>query len=88
MESFKSAAFIDHPSISSEYVKFLSVNTGIEAIHKLEATVSTLQDQAVVQAKAVRDATTAASSASNKADEAKRLVAALEKRLSKLESKK
>jgi hypothetical protein len=88
MESFKAAAFIDHPSISSEYVKFLSVNTGIEAIHDLEVKVLALEEQAKILSKAAKDATTAASSANNKADEAKRLVIALEKRLTKLEAKK
>jgi putative heme degradation protein len=88
MEEYKSLNFMDHPSISSEFVKFLTVNTGIDAVDKLVQKVALLEEASKAATKEVKAATTAASTASNKADEAKRQVAALEKRLLKLETKK
>jgi hypothetical protein len=32
MAAFENANFEDHPSISSEYVKFLAMNSGFEAL--------------------------------------------------------
>jgi hypothetical protein len=88
MEEFKSMNFMDHPSIASEFVKFLTINTGLEAVDKLELKVAALEETAKGLVKELKAATTAASSASNKADEAKRLAIALEKRVVKLEAKK
>ena len=62
----------DHPSISSEYVKFLAMNSGLQKVAKLEKEVEVVQ-------KAVKKAATTtaeraaktANTASNRASEAK-----------------
>jgi hypothetical protein len=45
MAAFENANFEDHPSISSEYVKFLAMNSGFEAIEEITGKIKTVQDQ-------------------------------------------
>ena len=42
-EIYLKAHFKDHPSISSEYVKYLASNTGYEQIEKISVTLTSLQ---------------------------------------------
>jgi hypothetical protein len=46
MATFENANFEDHPSISSEYVKFLAMNSGFEALEIVSGKLKSLQDQA------------------------------------------
>lgn len=87
MNQFKSQGFKDHPAIASEYVKFLATNTGIESLERLITRVATIEDQVKEIAKSVKAATTSSTTASNKADEAKKTIAALEKRIATLEKR-
>jgi hypothetical protein len=43
MVAFEIANFEDHPSIASEYVKFLATNSGLEVVTKLEEEVTSLK---------------------------------------------
>ena len=43
MSSYLKANFKDHPSLSSEYVKFLASNTGLNQVEKLSSKVKDIQ---------------------------------------------
>jgi hypothetical protein len=73
--------------VSSELVKFLLVNTGYESIAGLEAKVSSLEIQTAELQRITKNSDRSAVTASNKADELKKLCDALTKRVTKLESK-
>jgi hypothetical protein len=83
----KNNNFKNDPLVSSELVKFLAVNTGFESLEKLIREVAELKDKVIVSSKAVAVAEKSASTASNKADENKKLIDVLLKRVTKLESK-
>jgi hypothetical protein len=85
MAHYKELNFRDHPSVSSEFVKFLSTNTGIDSIEQLEVKTSSMEENLKGVSKDVKGAVTTSATASNKIDELKRIVQALEKRVQKLE---
>ena len=87
MSSFRRLGYKNHPAISSELVKFLAINTGFEAIEQAVLHVATLSAEMVEVKKLVAAATKSSISAANKADETKKLVDGLQKRVAKLESK-
>jgi len=82
---FKSIGFKNLDIVSSELVKFLLTNTGYESIQVLEQKVVSLEAGKKEAEKALKSATSAATTASNKVDECKKLMIALEKRVKKLE---
>ena len=43
MAGFENANFEDHPSIASEFIKFLATNTGIEGMAGLQSDVATMK---------------------------------------------
>jgi hypothetical protein len=88
MHQFKTQSFKDHPAIASEYVKFLVTNTGIDSLERLIKRVDTFDESIKELQKLVKAATTAATTASNKADEVKKFNADLSKRVSALEKSK
>jgi hypothetical protein len=45
MAAFESSNFEDHPSIASEYVKFLATNSGLEVVSKMEEEVVHMKKQ-------------------------------------------
>ena len=73
--------------VSSELVKLLLVNTGYESISGLESKVATLEAQVSDLQKTTKAAEKAATTASNKADDLKKVCDALLKRITKVESK-
>ena len=81
----KSLGLKDLEIVSSELVKFLLTNTGYDSIEKLEKQVATLLTSYSDVSKVAKGAASSANTASNKVDELKRQVNALEKRLAKLE---
>jgi hypothetical protein len=44
MAAFENSNFEDHPSISSEYVKFLAMNSGFEALEEVAGKLKTMTD--------------------------------------------
>jgi hypothetical protein len=87
MSEYLTFKFKKHPSISSEYVKFLASYSGIEAVVKL---TDGLKKMGLDVRDAVSKSTNAvkkADSAGNKADEVKTKLQSLEKRVVKLEQK-
>jgi hypothetical protein len=84
MDEFFNANISDHPSVSSEYVKFLASNSGFEQVDKLETQVTKLQKDLT---KALEDNATVrrkADSATNLVDTLQRKVNAMEAKVSKL----
>jgi hypothetical protein len=70
MAAFEIANFEDHPSIASEYVKFLATNSGLEVVSKLEEEVNSLKSKV----KEVEKQSTAASGKADKVSSAVDLI--------------
>jgi hypothetical protein len=85
MARYRRHGYKNDPSISSELVKFLAVNTGFEAIDVLTTKVASMEQTLKEVEKEVKVASKAASTASNKVDESKKLIDLLSKRIAKLE---
>ena len=85
---FKNVGFADLQILSSEITKFLLVNTGYDSIEKLEEKVEKLEKERKDLISTCRGAVSTATTASNYVDGLKKTVAALEKRIQKLEQKK
>jgi hypothetical protein len=81
----KRVGFANHALVSAELVKFLTVNSGVEAIEQLQNRVDILESNMADAIKDIKSANKAAASASNKADLTATSLAALEKRVRKLE---
>jgi hypothetical protein len=87
MASYKRLNFKNHPSIATELVKFLAINTSFEAIDKVTAKATSLEIDVLEGKKQLAAANKAAASASNKADECKTKLDSFAKRLQTLEGK-
>jgi hypothetical protein len=88
MASYKWLDFKNHPSIATELVKFLAINTSFEAINRLRSKTVVLELEIADFKKKLNEATKTASLAANKADEAKRLTDLLVKCVLQLKEKK
>jgi hypothetical protein len=88
IERIQGNHFKNDPLVSSELVKFLAINTGFEAIESLKKTFTEHQDGIDKAIKQSASATKAAGAAANKADEGKRSLEAVVKRIVKIETKK
>jgi hypothetical protein len=88
MARYKRMGFKNDPSVSSEYVKFLIMNTGMDAIDQIEKKHEVWEAQVKAMSKEVKVADTKATSASNGANCAKSSVEAIAKRVSSLENRK
>jgi polyhydroxyalkanoate synthesis regulator phasin len=85
---YKNSGFKNDPSVSSEYVKFLIMNTGMETIDQLEKKQGSLEEKVHTLGKEFKVCEAKSLSASNGASTAKSAVDALTKRVSALEHKK
>ena len=83
----KRTGFENLDIVSSELVKFLLVNRGYKSISELETKVSALEGQVSDLQKTSRNSKKSAVTASNKADELKKLSDSLVKRITKLETR-
>jgi FtsZ-binding cell division protein ZapB len=80
-ESFRKVGIKNHSVVSSEYVKFLSTNTGYDSIAKLQTSMHKLEEQNKLMTVNVREASASAKTASTTCGELKKKVEAHEKRL-------
>jgi hypothetical protein len=87
MAEFKRHKFCNHPSISSEYVKFLASNSGNDLIDKIVLRVSALETTSKMHTSEITKANSTASVAQNKASEVKKALDDVDKRVRKLEQK-
>jgi FMN-dependent NADH-azoreductase len=88
MARYKDSSFKNDRSVSSEYVKFLVMNTGKELVDQLVKKNAVLEEKVGHITKELQAATTASSTASNNVNTLTRTVDALVKRVSALESRK
>ena len=87
MATYKRLNFKNHPSIATELVNFLAINTSFEAIDRLTSKTASLEAEIVDFKKQAAAAVKSVASAANKADEMKKVSDGLSKRLLKLEDK-
>jgi hypothetical protein len=80
-ESFWKVGIKNHSVVSSEYVKFLSTNTGYDSIAKLQNSMQKLEEQSKAMVITVREASSSAKTASTTCGELKKKVEAHEKGL-------
>jgi hypothetical protein len=85
MARYKRNGFKDDPTVWAELVKFMAVNTGFEAFEVMVSKVKVMDAELSTTKKENAIAVKAASSAANKADELKKVVDLLIKRVVKLE---
>jgi hypothetical protein len=83
-ESFWHIGFKNHSVVSSEYVQFLSTNTGYDSIEKLSSRMAKLESENKELIIKVREAGVSAKTASTACREMKKKVEAHEKRFATL----
>ena len=79
MSEYTKARFKNHPSVSSEYIRFLSTNSGFESLKTLEDRVDELKRVSVQTVKDCTAAKKAADTASSVVDSVKKDVGELKK---------
>ena len=87
MAEYKRLSFKNHPSVATELVKFLAINTSFEAIEKLVSQTKVLETEMSDMKKQVATAVKSAASSANKADEARKQSDILFKKVAALEKK-
>jgi hypothetical protein len=87
LTSYKRLDFKNHPSIATELLKFLAINTSLESSDKVTTKVAFLELEVSDYKKQIAAAVKSAASGANKADEAKKQSDSFLKRLTKLEDK-
>jgi hypothetical protein len=85
MARYKKLNYKDDPTVSSELVKFLAVNTGFEVLDALSSEMVVVKSEISSMKKELQASVKASGAAANKADESKKLYELLIKRLVKLE---
>ena len=69
MKEFGVMDFKNHPAMSSEYVKFLATNSGMELIDSIDGKIKLIKDELKDTKQVAQNAAKAATSAANKADD-------------------
>ena len=87
MSDIAAVDYRDSPVVSTELVKFLSLNTSVEAVDKLEEQSTELSSNMSQLTKDMIATTKSVGSVGKKIDELKKVVEALRKRIEKLEKK-
>ena len=85
MSVFKKFKYKNHPCISSEFVKFMASNSGMDSVKKLEVRVKTLELELKEARDKAKTQLAKADTASNKAEQATKDLIALTKRVKALE---
>lgn len=86
-QGYVDANFVNHPAVSSEFIKFLATNSGSEKIEQLDATVTTIKASLASAVVDVRNAGTKSDTASTKCGELNGLIIALTKRVKTMEDR-
>jgi hypothetical protein len=85
MANFKKCKHKNHPCVSSEFVKFMASNTGVDSVKKFEIRVKTLEGELKEAWDRAKVSSAKADAASNKAEQATKDLAALAKCVKALE---
>jgi hypothetical protein len=88
MATYVSHHFENHPSVSTEYVKFLATNSGSEKVVKLTETVEALKIKALAALDEAKSATKKSDVAASKYSDLDKEVSALNRRIKALEDRK
>ena len=88
MAGYLEKDFVNHPSISAEYVKFLATNSGHDKVEKLQAQMSEVVEKLSKAVDESKKATAKADAASAKCSELGREVVSLTKRVKTLEDQR
>jgi hypothetical protein len=86
-ETFRQIGFKNHSVVSSEYVKFLSTNTGYDSIEKLLTRMTKLETEGKDLVVRTREAGASAKTASTTCGDMKKKVEAVEKKLTSHETR-
>lgn len=86
-ESFLTLGIKNHSVVSSEYVKFLSTNTGYDSIEKLTVRMNKLETESKAVVAQAKEAGASAKTASTSCSELKKKVESHEKKISTLETR-
>ena len=81
ISEIKALDYRDSPVVSTELIKFLSLNTSVEVVDRLEAQSESLVENVKQITKDMVLASKAVSSVGNKGDELKRAVDSIRKRV-------
>jgi hypothetical protein len=87
MAECKRLSFKNHPSVATELVKFLAINTSFESIDKLVTLTKVLETDVSELKKQVASAVKKSDSSANKSDQVQKQCDLLVKRIAKLEQK-
>ena len=79
MKEFGVMDFKNHPAMSSEYVKFLATNSGMELIEAIDGKIKTVKDELKELKQLAQNASKAATSAANKADDVTKKLSQLQR---------
>lgn len=88
MAGYVSLKFENHPSVSTEYVKFLATNSGSEKVSKLSDAVDALKSKTSATSDEAKAATKKADVASSKIADLMKEIATLTQKVKSLESRK
>ena len=87
MAEIQEVDYRDSPVVSTELVKFLSLNTAVDAVDRLEIQSNNLMEEVHQISSDMKQASRIATTVGNKSDELKKAVDAIRKRVDKLESR-
>ena len=87
MADIQALDYRDSPIVSMELVKFLSLNTAVDAVDRLEVQSDSLVEEVKQISSDMKKASNVVSTVGNKGDELKKAVDAIRKRVDKLENK-
>ena len=87
MADIQALDYRDSPIVSMELVKFLSLNTAVDAVDRLEVQSDSLVEEVKQISSDMKKASNVVSTVGNKGDELKKAVDAIRKRVDKLENR-
>ena len=87
MSDIQAVDYRDSPVVSTELVKFLSLNTAVDSVDRLEVQSEMLVDEVKQISTDLKQAVKIAGVVGNKGDELKKAVDAIRKRVDKLENR-
>jgi methyl-accepting chemotaxis protein len=87
MSTYHVLQFKNHPSISSEHIKFIATNMGLESIQKLETRVTQMEPTSRASAIAIQEVLNLAKTAANKVPEWVGKMEKIDKQVKKIEDR-
>jgi hypothetical protein len=79
MADYRKLQFNNHPSMSSEHIKFIATNMGLESIQRLDSKVEAVEGLLKAMTKSVQEAVNSAKTTANKLNNFMATITKLEK---------